>query len=285
MNRHAWFPTSPCGPGCRTGGEPRVGLVRAATRLAATALVLVASLPVVLLGRAVFVRAVFRLVLLALGVRLVVTGADRLAGRGRGGLVVTNHVSWLDPVALGAVRPMRALAKKDIRAWPVLGGLIAAAGTVFVDRERLRRLPGTVRELATVLRGGALVAVCAEGTTWCGSDLGRFAPAPFQAAIDGGVPVIPVALRYRIAGGPVTPAPAFLGDETIVESIRRVVRLRGLVVDVVILDELAPGRAPDRRTLAALTRASLACELGHSGRYVREPGRIAPREAAFQRPK
>ncbi|SER60135.1 lysophospholipid acyltransferase family protein [Actinokineospora terrae] len=262
---HDWMPTSPCGPTCLTTGEAGVGRARAALRLTgAVAVLLVAALSVPLMpvigraGRELLAKRIFRAVLRAFGVRLVVRGGDALrAGGNRGALVATNHISWLDIAAVNAVRPMRAIAKVDIRSWPVLGRVVAAAGTLFIDRERLRTLPDTVAELATTLRSGSLVYACPEGTTWCGQGIGKFRPALFQAAIDGGVPVRPIALRFRLAGGRETTTPAFIGTETIIDSICRVARLRGLVLELTVLDELAPGRAANRRELAELTEAAI----------------------------
>jgi 1-acyl-sn-glycerol-3-phosphate acyltransferase len=107
------------------------------------------------------------------------------------------------------------------------------------------------------LRAGSLVNACPEGTTWCGLQLGPFRPALFQAAIDGGVPVRPVAVRYRLADGAPTTWPAFVGDETLIDSVRRTARLRGLVVEVHVLPEIAPGRAADRFELAALAESAV----------------------------
>jgi 1-acyl-sn-glycerol-3-phosphate acyltransferase len=197
----------------------------------------------------------FRGVLRTLGIRLEVHGS--IPAGGRGALVVNNHVSWLDIVAVNAVRPMRAVAKKDIASWPVLGRLVSAAGSVYVDRENIRSLPDTVTTLADTLRNGAMVNATPEGTTWCGLTHGRFRPALFQAAIDGGVPVLPIALRFRLDTGDRTTAPAFIGDETIVDAIKRTAALRGLVLEVHVLPEIAPGRARDRRELAALAERAV----------------------------
>ncbi|GAB3431580.1 lysophospholipid acyltransferase family protein [Actinophytocola sediminis] len=233
-------------------------------RLTAVVLVVLVSLLVVPFlaligsrGREFVVRAVFRSVLAGLRIRLRVSGSDGLAARGRGVLVVNNHTSWLDIVAVNAVRPMRALAKSDIARWPVLGWLVSAAGSVYVNRDSLRSLPATVADLSDALRAGSMVNATPEGTTWCGLATGRFRPAVFQAAIDGGVPVLPVALSFRLRDGSPTTAPAFIGEETIVDSVRRVARLRGLVLEVNVLTELAPGRAPDRQTLATLTETAI----------------------------
>ena len=269
--RHSWMPVSPCGASCLTEPAPAVALVRRVLRLCAAITVVLGALllaPLLfVLGRRVrdrMVRAVFAGVLRAFGVRLVVHGgADlRRSPAGRGALVVNNHISWLDIVAVNAVRPMRALAKKEIANWPVLGGLVSRAGSIFLDRERLSTLPATMAELAAALRGGSLVNVTPEGTTWCGLGSGRFTTAAFQAAIDGGVPVRPVALRYRLADGRETPEPAFIGPESLIDSVRRVARLRGLVLEVFVCPEIAPGRAADRRELAALAQSAVDAALG-----------------------
>ncbi len=258
---HAWMPSSPCGDGCVDHTGPAVGFFRLVWRFFA-ALTVIAGGAVVVLGvlvssgrtREALLRSWFRALVRAFGARLVVVGAPLFqATPGRGVLVVSNHVSWLDELAIDAVQPIRLVAKRDIKDWPVLGRLITAARTVYLDRERLSLLPGTVAELAAALREGAAVGIHAEGTTWCGLASGRYRPALFQAALDAGVPVRPVVLRYLVGGVPTSRA-AFVGSDTLVVSILRVLRSRGLVVEVRVLDEVAPGRAGSRRELAALVQ-------------------------------
>ncbi|RKT57182.1 lysophospholipid acyltransferase family protein [Saccharothrix australiensis] len=258
---HAWMPSSPCGDGCVDRTAAEVGVVRVAWRVCAALAVLACGAPVALAAlatrgrtREALLRRWFRLLVRAFGARLSVVGAPVFqATPGRGVLVVSNHVSWLDELAIDAVQPIRMVAKRDIKDWPVLGGLITAARTVYLDRERLSLLPGTVAELTAALRDGAAVGIHAEGTTWCGLASGRYRPALFQAALDAGVPVQPVVLRYLVGGAPTTRA-AFVGSDTLVDSLRRVLRLRDLVVEVRVLDEVAPGRAASRRELAALVQ-------------------------------
>ena len=208
-------------------------------------------------------RWVFASMLRAFGAKLEIHGDPTFARAQthRGALVVQNHVSWLDIVVANTVRPMRSVAKREIGEWPVVGALATKAGTVYLDRESLRALPTTVAELADALRGGAQVNVCPEGTTWCGLASGHFRPALFQAAIDGGVPVRPLAVRYRLSTGHTTTWPSFVGTETLIDSVRRTARLRGLVIEVHILDEIAPGRADTRAELADLAEAQIAAVL------------------------
>jgi 1-acyl-sn-glycerol-3-phosphate acyltransferase len=267
---HAWMPTSPCGPGCHAATMPTVGRIRRFTRLTRAALVLLASLAIaplliVLRGqsRTVMLRWVFTSMLGAFGAKLEIHGDQNFA-RGqtqRGVLVVQNHVSWLDIVVANAVRPMRSVAKREIGEWPLVGALATRAGTVYLDRASMRALPDTVAELSTALRGGAQVNVCPEGTTWCGLAAGHFRPALFQAAIDGGVPVRPLAVRYRLANGQTTTWPSFVGAETLIDSVRRTAKLRGLTIEVHVLDEIAPGRADNRTDLADLAEAQVAAVL------------------------
>lgn len=262
MSTHAWFPLSPCGPACRAGDEPTVGALRAASRMSAAVFVVLLAIvmaPLLAVLPRSAVRVVFRAVLLAFGVRLRVRG-DLAVTSGRGAFVVANHISWLDTVAINAVRPMRSVAKKEIAGWPVIGRLTAAAGTVFLDREGLHSLPGTVSALATALRGGAVFTANPEGTTWCGATHGPFKPALFQAALDAGVPVRPMALRF-VVDDRVTPEPSFVGADTLIDSVRRVARLRGLVLEVIVLDEIAPGTVSTRKDLAALASASVTAAL------------------------
>ncbi|GAA1219323.1 lysophospholipid acyltransferase family protein [Prauserella alba] len=258
------MPVSPCGDGCLTPEEARVGAVRRTLRLTGAVLVVLTSLllaPVLAIrpGRDRLLRGLLRGLLAALGIRLVVRG--ELAGSGRGALVVSNHISFADILGLNAMRPMRALAKREIASWPVLGPLVSRAGTVFLDRDRLSALPAAVDTVSAALRSGALVSVNPEGTTWCGAASGPFRPAMFQAAMDAGVPVRPVAVRY-LAGGRETTRPAFIGPESLVASLRRTVAVADLTLELTVCPEIAPGRAGDRRELAGLADAAVASALG-----------------------
>jgi 1-acyl-sn-glycerol-3-phosphate acyltransferase len=203
------------------------------------------------------VRGWSRAGLLAFGVRLRVIGEGRFAPPGAGVLVVVNHVSWLDIIVLNAIQPCRMVAKRELRDWFVIGRLATATGAVYIDRERLSTLPRTVGDLAAALRAGERVAVFPEGTVWCGRGLGRYRPASFQAALDAGVPVRPVVLRFRLGHGrDLTTAPAYVGKGTLWTSLRRVAALRGLVVEAVVLPELTAGDHADRRALASAAHAA-----------------------------
>jgi 1-acyl-sn-glycerol-3-phosphate acyltransferase len=265
-----WFPFSPCTvAGCLPRGPAAAGAALRSARWVALAAVLLtgaALSPAVRrlapARREGLVRRWNRAIAAALGVRVRVTGAPA-AGPA---LVVANHVSWLDVPLLAAVAPGRMLAKREVGRYPVLGRLAARGGTLFIDRERLRSLPGTVGEIAAALRAGSTVVAFPEGSTRCGRQRGPFRRAVFQAALDAGVPVQPVAIHYRTrgaaeGGGTADARAAFVGDDTLAASLRRVAAARGLVAEVTVLPPLPPGAHPDRRALAGAAREAVEAAL------------------------
>ncbi|MFJ1576461.1 lysophospholipid acyltransferase family protein [Streptomyces sp. NPDC088147] len=261
----AWLPTAPCTPrDCSTHQGPAAGALTGAVRLlAGIGLVLAGALTAPFLRvlggdvRDLLTRHWARTVLRLFGLRVRVVG-EPAPRRGAGVLVVANHVSWLDIPLLATVFPGRMLAKSEIRRWPLLGAMAALGGTLFVERERLRALPGTVRTLSTALAAGSRVIVFPEACTWCGRDQGRFTTAVFQAALDADAAVRPVRITYRAPDGKPSGAPAFVGDDTITASLWRVVTAGGLTAEITVLPLIPAGRHTDRRELAADARSGIA---------------------------
>ncbi|WP_406176387.1 lysophospholipid acyltransferase family protein [Streptomyces sp. NBC_00996] len=259
----AWLPSAPCSPrACVESAGSVTDVPRAVLRLAGALFLLVVGIVLsAFIGRISaaardrLIRAWCRALVRAAGVRVRITGTAPSTG---GLLLVANHISWLDIPLLAAVRPGRMLAKAEIRQWPVAGALTAHSGALFIERDRLRALPDTVARIADTLRGGAAVVVFPEGSTWCGRAQGYFRRAAFQAALDAGVPVQPVSLHYRLDGGAVSTAPAFVGSDSLLASVWRVVSARGLVAEVRVQPVLAPGSAPDRRGLALAAETSVS---------------------------
>ncbi|GGS43797.1 lysophospholipid acyltransferase family protein [Streptomyces griseoviridis] len=246
-----WLPAAPCTPeGCVDRTRTAAALPLAVLRLTAVTVLLLAGIALTPLGGrmpAALVRRWCRWIVRAAGVRVRITGAAPATG---GLLLVADHVSWLDVPLLAAVRPARMVAKTEIRGWPVAGRLAARGGVLFIERDRLRALPGTVARIAAELRAGAAVAVFPEGSTWCGRARGPYRRAVFQAALDAGAPVQPVRVRYLADGRAVSTTPAFVGEDTLLASVWRVVSARGLLAEVRVVPAVPAGAHQDRRRLA-----------------------------------
>ncbi|GAA2337537.1 1-acyl-sn-glycerol-3-phosphate acyltransferase [Streptomyces caniferus] len=277
-----WDVWSDCTPDCATHALPRVPATRIARRGAAFARSVRRALTDgERMADPVRLRAHAAALLDALGVR--VEGAAALtAGNGPGTLVVVNHISWLDILALLAVEPVTLLAKREVGAWPVVGGLARRAGTHFIDRTSPRRLRHTVREVSELLGSGRSVAVFPQATTWCTADRGGFRRATFQAALDAGAPVRPVTLDYTQQGLPSTVA-AFCGEDTFAASLRRVLAARALTVRVTAHPLLtAADGFPDRRELAERAERAVLGGRPQAGAGAGAVVRRAPARAALR---
>ncbi|MBI5335702.1 MAG: 1-acyl-sn-glycerol-3-phosphate acyltransferase [Burkholderiales bacterium] len=175
-------------------------------------------------------------------------------------LFVANHVSWLDIIAINAVQPARFVAKSEIRSWPVIGGLVTAAGTLYIERQRARDAVRVVHDMAQALRDGDVVAVFPEGTTGPGDSVLPFHANLLQAAIAVDAPVQPMTLRYADPAHRHSPAAAYIGDTTLMQSLWMIARARGLTVHLGIQPPQGSSHA-DRRALAAHLREQIAAAL------------------------
>ena len=215
-------------------------------------------------GRAAFaLQHVSRLTLRSIGIRVVSSGAPRSGPS----LVVANHVSWLDVLVLSAEAPMVPVAKTEVGEWPLIGRLAHRVGALFLRRENWRELPDAIGSITSALRRGHRVQVFPEATTRCGRELNPFHRAAFQAAVDAAVVISPVALAYwNCAGGPCS-STAFVGDDDLLASLRRILRFGPVTVRVRWLPvipaiESAGHRAGHRAAAAARAERSIARALG-----------------------
>lgn len=148
-------------------------------------------------------------------------------------LIVANHLSWLDIPAIHAAGHCRFVSKSDVKAWPVIGGLASAAGTLFIERNSRRDAMRTVSRMEEAMRHGDIVAVFPEGTTGDGRQLLPFHANLLQSAIAAEAPVLPLGLCfYDKLSGRMSSAPSYIGDESLLGSIWRTVTAPPLVAQL-----------------------------------------------------
>ncbi len=95
-------------------------------------------------------------------------------------LILSNHSSWIDIVALSALAPVSFVAKSEIAGWPVFGTLARLQRSIFVDRNNPRATGDVAQTMARRLGRGEWIVLFAEGTT---SDGNRV--LPFKAPLVG----------------------------------------------------------------------------------------------------
>ena len=168
---------------------------------------------------------------LAFALQLRVEAVGSLV-KGSPRLVVANHVSWLDIVALGALEPFTFVAKAEVGPNILVQALLSLQGVLYVDRRRRSDIPRANKAIAAAMREGAAVVLFAEGTTGDGNRLLPLRSSHFEAACDvareGDAFVQPVLLDYaRRSGMRVTrrdrPDIAWYGDMTFIPHFWRVI--------------------------------------------------------------
>jgi 1-acyl-sn-glycerol-3-phosphate acyltransferase len=168
-------------------------------------------------------------------------------------MFVANHVSWIDIVALHSQRMMGFVAKREIADWPVVGWVVARGETIFHQRGSQESLGGVLHEMLARLRSGRAVGVFPEGRTRDGRAVGPFHARIFLAAVEAGVPVQPVALRYG-AGASAQHVVAFQPRESFFANFMRLLGEPARPVEVVFLEPVVPGDAEGRRRIAETAR-------------------------------
>jgi 1-acyl-sn-glycerol-3-phosphate acyltransferase len=144
-----------------------------------------------------WVGAWCRTLLHAFGVEVIVAGAPGLEGAAaRGRLVVANHRSTADILALLGAFGGAMVSRADVAGWPLIGAAARAVGTVFVDRSNAFSGATAVRAIRARLVRGGTVIVFPEGGTSSGDEVRPFRRGAFVAALRADAEVVPVGLAY-----------------------------------------------------------------------------------------
>ena len=168
-------------------------------------------------------------------------------------LFVANHVSWVDIEVLHSQRMMGFVAKREIASWPIVGWLATLGQTIYHQRGSTDSLAGVIAVMLERLRQGRSVGVFPEGRTRDGREVGPFHARIFQAAVEAGVPVQPVALRYGERGDAQTVV-AFGPRENFATNFVRLLGEPARRAEVHFLEPIHPGQVEGRRRLAELSR-------------------------------
>jgi lyso-ornithine lipid O-acyltransferase len=133
-----------------------------------------------------------------------------------GGVVLAaNHVSYLDPIAVGSVVPCVPVSKADLSSWPLFGAAARGLGVIFHQRGSRESGMRVLHAAEAVLAGGLPVLNFPEGTTSTGETVLRFHRGLFGLAQRAGVSVVPVAIAYHPT------ELAWVGDATFVPHYLR----------------------------------------------------------------
>lgn len=167
-------------------------------------------------------------------------------------LVVSNHVSYLDPLAILPMCPALPVAKAEVESWPIVGPIGASLGTMFLRRDDVMDRARVLRRMHDLLASGVSVLNFAEGTTTRGEAVGPLWRGGFGVAQRLGIPVVPCVVRYR------DPALAWCDGATFFPHYLRTAGQKRLEVAIVFGPPMQARTGESPESMAARARGLLS---------------------------
>lgn len=132
----------------------------------------------------------------AAGIQLAIKGEEYLWSN-RPCVFILNHQSNADfLIAAKLIRKKaRGVAKKELQKMPILGQMMMAAGTIFLDRTNREKSIEALKPAVDSLKNGISVIIFPEGTRSYDYTLGKFKKGAFHLAMDAGVPLVPIVIK------------------------------------------------------------------------------------------
>jgi 1-acyl-sn-glycerol-3-phosphate acyltransferase len=137
----------------------------------------------------------------------------------RQGLVVANHLGYLDIPVFAQFMPCAFVAKSEVRHWPLLGALATLANSVYVDRRNAKDLTLTANQLKQRLQQHLPVILFPEGTSSDGSRVLPFRPSLLQPVCESSAPLSVAHLAYRLADGNAGEEVCYWGEMTLLPHL------------------------------------------------------------------
>jgi 1-acyl-sn-glycerol-3-phosphate acyltransferase len=170
------------------------------------------------------------------------------------GLVVANHLSYLDIVMLSAAMPCFFVAKHELKSWPFFGKAAREGGTVFIDRSSLASAEAVAGVMSKRLKLNMPVLLFPEGTSTDGA-MRRFHGRLFEPAIAAGAPVTAASIRYVADDGMPERELCWYGDAAFGPHLLKTLNSHGFCA---VLRFGQPRVYPDRKTAANETHSEIA---------------------------
>lgn len=177
------------------------------------------------------------------GIRIEIAGT--IPARG---LVVANHLSYLDIILLSAVARAAFVSKSEVATWPFFGRCARYAGTIFVDRKRRGAVADVAEEMRTALGAHVPLVLFPEGTSSGGESVLPFKPSLFAPVADLRCEVTACAIGYTLPGGSVPDEVAYWRDHDFAPHLLNLLGKTGLGIRIAFGEPKV--RAGDRKAIA-----------------------------------
>jgi len=196
--------------------------------------------------RALWMQQSCRGILRSMGIRYQVEGQPPAHG-----LVVSNHLSYLDILILSAAMPCFFVAKSEIGDWPFFGHAARLGGTIFLNRSSWKSATTVAGKMSARFKLPIPVVLFPEGTSTDGRHVLHFHPRLIDPATSARVPITAAALRYVMDDGTPERELCWFGDALFVTHLVKALGVGGFSARVRFGQ---PRIYTDRRAAADKTR-------------------------------
>ena len=148
------------------------------------------------------------------------------------GLLVCNHLSYLDILVLASLTPAVFVAKCEVKSWPVFGWFARLAGTLFVDRGRRAHVGQVTNEMQTALNQGAVVILFPEGTSSGGDTVLPFKSSLLEPATQQNHSLSAGLIQYELSDGDVSEEVCYWKDMMLVPHLINLLGKRSIHASV-----------------------------------------------------
>ena len=199
--------------------------------------------------RVLWVQQTCKAIMAGAGIRYQVDGLPPTHG-----LVVANHLSYLDVLILSAAMPCFFVAKIEIGGWPIFGKAARVGGTIFIDRSSLASALTVAEQIGERLKRPIPVLLFPEGTSTDGAQVLRFHSRLIDPATSAKAPITAAAIRYVVEDGTPERELCWYGDALFITHLFKALSTPGFTAKVRFGQ---PRVYPDRRTAADATHAEI----------------------------
>jgi 1-acyl-sn-glycerol-3-phosphate acyltransferase len=170
-------------------------------------------------------------------------------------LLVSNHMGFLDILALASILPNLFVTSREMRETPVLGLLTEMAGCMYVERRSRLKTVEEMKSVAKALNQGFRVVLYPEATSTNGEQVLPFKRTLMMAAAEAHVPIQPAVINFKEINGEAFTLKwrdhvCWYGEMGFGESAWRAMTLRSLTIQVEFLEKIYPTPTDDRAAVA-----------------------------------
>ncbi|MBT5926494.1 MAG: 1-acyl-sn-glycerol-3-phosphate acyltransferase [Verrucomicrobia bacterium] len=167
------------------------------------------------------------------------------------GMLVSNHLSYLDIMAISTALPATFLSKAEVRKWPLIGPLTEFAGTLFVKRERKSDLQALTEAFSAVWQKGSMIVMFPEGTSSNGDTVLPFKSSLLKPACDEEQLVTPAFVSYKCEEGSLKEDVYFWRDMAFAPHLMRLLSVKSIHAHVTF----GQSQLPQKQDRKSLTRS------------------------------